>query len=154
MKRQLRQLHSGALPEYSRRLRRAEAVHKERKRVNAVVRDLEMDMAEKDFILEKKAAAREFEDHKVRGIYIVLVLYTYTRFTCTLKSEITLRKLFPDDFFLIQVFLREQLISELEDKQKMIEGERHGMELTGDSTELKTVSTRKLRRRANEPSSE
>ena len=44
-----------------------------------------------------------------------------------------------------------QLITELEEKQKMIETERHNMELTGDSMELKPISTRKLRRRANEP---
>ena len=47
---------------------------------------------------------------------------------------------------------REQLIAELEEKQKMIEAERHNMELTGDSMEMKPITTRKLRRRANEPS--
>merc|ERR1712043_43896 len=51
-----------------------------------------------------------------------------------------------------KVFLRDQLISELEDKQRMIETERHNMELTGDSTELKPINTRKLRRRPNEGS--
>ena len=40
---------------------------------------------------------------------------------------------------------------QLEDKQRMIENERTSMELTGDSMELKPVITRKLRRRANEP---
>ena len=33
----------------------------------------------------------------------------------------------------------------------MIETERHSMELTGDSMELKHIPPRKLRRRANEP---
>jgi hypothetical protein len=51
-----------------------------------------------------------------------------------------------------KIYLRDHLISELEEKQKMIETERHNMELTGDSFELKPISTRKLRRRANEPS--
>merc|ERR1711976_354639 len=51
-----------------------------------------------------------------------------------------------------KVYLREQLIAELEEKQKMIEAERHNMELTGDSMEMKPITTRKLRRRANEPS--
>ena len=74
------------------------------------------EMVEQDYINEKKASAREFEEHKV--------------------------------------YLREQLIAELEEKQKLIETERHNMELTGDSTELKTISTRKLRKRNNEPSSE
>ena len=53
-----------------------------------------------------------------------------------------------------QVFLREQLIAELEEKQKMIEAERYSMELTGDSMDLKPITTRKLRRRANESASE
>ena len=52
---------------------------------------------------------------------------------------------------IIQVYLKEQLIVQLEDKQRMIENERTSMELTGDSMELKPVITRKLRRRANEP---
>merc|ERR1712059_46402 len=73
----------------------------------------ELEMVEQDYLNEKKAAAREFEEKKV--------------------------------------YLREQLISQLEEKQKMIEQERTSMELTGDSMELKPISTRKLRRRANEP---
>ena len=44
------------------------------------------------------------------------------------------------------------MIAELEEKQKLIEAERHNMELTGDSMEMKPITTRKLRRRANEPS--
>lgn len=83
--------------------------------MNTVIRDLELDMVEQEFVHEQKSAAREFEDQRV--------------------------------------FLREQLINELEEKQKLIEAERHSMELTGDNMELKTISTRKLRRRANEPSS-
>ncbi len=80
-----------------------------------MVRDLEIEMVEQDFVNEKRASAREYEEHKV--------------------------------------FLREQLVAELEEKQKMIEAERHSMELSGDSTELKPITTRKLRRRANEASS-
>ena len=49
------------------------------------------------------------------------------------------------------MFLRDQLISELEEKQRLIEAERHNMELTGDlNGELKPINTRKLRRRPNE----
>merc|ERR1719350_2151154 len=51
-----------------------------------------------------------------------------------------------------KVYLKDQLIAELEEKQKLIEAERHNMELTGDSMEMKPITTRKLRRRANEPS--
>lgn len=47
--------------------------------------------------------------------------------------------------------LKENLLIELEDKKKIIEQERYTLELTGDSMEYKPVSTRKLRRRGNEP---
>lgn len=113
LRHQLTQLNEGNLPEYLKKLRRLEQLFKERIRINGVIRDLEVEMVEQDFINEKKMSAREFEDHKD--------------------------------------FLRENLIAELEEKQKMIEAERHNMELTGDSLELKPISTRKLRRRAPEP---
>ena len=50
-----------------------------------------------------------------------------------------------------KIELKENLISELEDKKKMIESERISLELTNDSTEPKPLTTRKLRRRPNEP---
>ena len=113
LKNQLKQLNDTTLPEYSKRLRRIEATYRERMRISSVIRDLEEDMVEQDFINEKRSAVREFEEQKV--------------------------------------FLRDQLISELEDKQRLIEAERHNMELTGDlNGDLKPISTRKLRRRPNE----
>ncbi|CAB4059729.1 SUDS3 [Lepeophtheirus salmonis] len=94
LKRQLEKLEEGIHPEYVKKLRKLECSYKERMRVNDIVRDLEIEMVEQDY-----------------------------------------------------------LVVELEDKQKFIENERHSMELTGDSMELKPISTRKLRRRTNEPSS-
>lgn len=47
--------------------------------------------------------------------------------------------------------LKENLVAEFEEKRKMIEADRHSMELTGDSTEAKPTVTRKLRRRPNDP---
>ncbi|CAL4098231.1 unnamed protein product, partial [Meganyctiphanes norvegica] len=47
--------------------------------------------------------------------------------------------------------LKENLLVELEEKKKIIEQERYTLDLTGDSMEYKPVSTRKLRRRGNEP---
>ncbi len=112
LKQQLSLLQTGQLPEYVRRLRRLEATYRERKRVSEVIREIESDMVEHEFLREKKSAAREFEDHKV--------------------------------------YLREQLVAELEEKQKAVEAERHNVELLADTSELKTISTRKLRRRPNE----
>ena len=114
LKRQLAKLNDGSLAEWQKKLRRLDSVYRERLRYNEVVRDLEVEMVEQEFLREKKSAFREFEDQKV--------------------------------------YLKDQLIAELEEKQKLIETERHNMELTGDSMEMKPITTRKLRRRANEPS--
>lgn len=50
-----------------------------------------------------------------------------------------------------KIELKENLIIELEDKKKMIETERISLELSNDTTEPKPLTTRKLRRRPNEP---
>ncbi|KAL5016829.1 hypothetical protein ScPMuIL_006418 [Solemya velum] len=50
-----------------------------------------------------------------------------------------------------KIDLKENWVIDLEEKKRHIEGERVSMELTGDSMEVKAVSTRKLRRRPNEP---
>ena len=50
-----------------------------------------------------------------------------------------------------KVELRENLISELEEKKRHVETERITIELTGDSMEIKAPTTRKLRRRPNDP---
>jgi len=84
----------------------------ERLFINTVIKELELEMAEQDFLSEEKNVKKEFEEKKV--------------------------------------YLKEQLLSELEEKQKQIDIERTSMELTGDSLELKPVTTRKLRRRAND----
>ncbi|XP_030750514.1 sin3 histone deacetylase corepressor complex component SDS3-like [Sitophilus oryzae] len=55
------------------------------------------------------------------------------------------------DFEEKKIDLRENLISDLEDKKRNIEAERSSIELTGDSMEVKPAMTRKLRRRPNEP---
>ncbi|GFQ83538.1 uncharacterized protein TNCT_172092 [Trichonephila clavata] len=87
---------------------------------------------ERDYLLERAAAHKEYEEKKVE--------------------------------------LRENLISDLEEKKRMIEAERSSMELTcdksslqvadhaiarrlilEDSMEVKPVTTRKLRRRPNDP---
>ena len=40
--------------------------HKERMRINAVVKELELEMAEQDYQNEKRNAAKEFEEKKVK----------------------------------------------------------------------------------------
>ena len=54
---------------------------------------------ERDYILEKKAAVKEFEEKKID--------------------------------------LKENLLTDMEEKRKMIESDRHTMELTGDSMEVR-----------------
>merc|ERR1719189_2245323 len=112
LKKQLQQLADGSHPEYIKKIKKLDTGIKERLFINTVIRDLELEMAEQDFLTEKKNVVKEFEEKKV--------------------------------------YLKEQLLSELEEKQKQVEIERTSMELTGDSLELKPVSTRKLRRRVND----
>lgn len=64
------------------------------------------------------------------------------------KSE---KELANKEFEQKKIELRASLIQELEHKKKMIETERSTMELTGDTMTVKPVTTRKLRRRPNDP---
>ena len=114
LKCQLTKLNDESLPEYQKKLQILDKIHEERLRFNEIIKDLEVEMVEKEFILEKKSALRELEDQKI----------------C----------------------LKDQLIAELEEKKKLIEAERHNMELTGDSIEMKPIAIRKLQRHVNEPS--
>lgn len=69
-----------------------------RLRLNIIYRDYLTEWVERDYILEKKAAVKEFEEKKVD--------------------------------------LKENLLTDMEEKRKMIETDRHTMELTGDSMEV------------------
>lgn len=72
-------------------------------------------------------------------------------FEC-LEREYTLEKNAADkEYEDKKVDLRENLLTDYEDKRKMIENERNTMELNSDSTEIKPTVTRKLRRRPNDP---
>ena len=62
--------------------------HKERMRINAVVKELELEMAEQDYQNEKRNAAKEFEEKKVETEMCHLasqtnVLHVCLKFTCT-----------------------------------------------------------------------
>ncbi|XP_077097667.1 sin3 histone deacetylase corepressor complex component SDS3 isoform X2 [Siphateles boraxobius] len=113
LKRQLQQLQEGTLQEYQKRMKKLDQQYKERLRNADLFLQLETEQVERNYIKEKKAAVKEFDDKKVE--------------------------------------LKENLIAELEEKKKMIENEKLTMELTGDSMEVKTHITRKLRRRPNDP---
>ena len=68
LKRQLTQLSELTHPDWSRRIKRLDQAYKERMRINAVVKELELDMVEHDYLTEKKNAAREFEEKKVLSL--------------------------------------------------------------------------------------
>lgn len=67
-------------------------------RLNVIYRDYLTESVERDYILEKKAAVKEFEEKKID--------------------------------------LKENLLTDMEEKRKIIESDRHTMELTGDSMEV------------------
>lgn len=112
-KNQLEQLKNNTHPEYIRRVRKLELQYNERLRVNTIYREFSIECVEREFITEKKAAVKEYDEKRAD--------------------------------------LKENLISDFEEKRKSIEAERYNMELTGDSTEAKPTVTRKLRRRPNDP---
>lgn len=113
LKKKLQQLKDGTHHDYNRRVRKLEYQYKERIRLNMIFRDYMIECVERDYIKEKKASVKEFEEKKVD--------------------------------------LKENLLSDFEDKKRTIEAERYTLELTGDSMEVKPVMTRKLRRRPNDP---
>ncbi|XP_054723539.1 sin3 histone deacetylase corepressor complex component SDS3-like isoform X3 [Uloborus diversus] len=132
LKKQLQQLEDGVHPEYLKRLKKLDQSFQTRQLLNEVFERIEKERVEREYFLEKEAAKKEFEEK--------------------------------------QIELKENLISDLEEKKRIIEAERSNMELTGDksslqfadlaivrrliledSMEVKPVTTRKLRRRPNDP---
>lgn len=64
LKKQLQQLKDGTHPTYNRKIKRIEAQYKERLRLNIIYKDYLTECVERDYILEKKSAAKEFEEKK------------------------------------------------------------------------------------------
>lgn len=113
LKKQLEELKRCSHPEYVRRVKKLELQYKERLRLNQIYKEYMIECVERDYISEKKATIKDFDEKKAD--------------------------------------LKENLLSDFEDKRKLIESERYTMELIGDSTEIKPTVTRKLRRRPNDP---
>lgn len=78
------------------------------------------------------------------------ILYKYEE-DCIKREYESELKAAAREFEEKKIELRESLIVDLEEKKKNIENERLTMEFTGDSMEVKPVTTRKLRRRPNDP---
>lgn len=113
LREQLYQLDAGIHPEFVKQLKKVELQRQERLLLNEALQIYETERVERDYVNEKKAALREFEDRKIE--------------------------------------LRENLILELEERRRTVENERHTIELLSDIADPKPVTTRKLRRRPNEP---
>uniref|UniRef100_H3DDU9 SDS3 homolog, SIN3A corepressor complex component n=1 Tax=Tetraodon nigroviridis TaxID=99883 RepID=H3DDU9_TETNG len=65
LKRQLQQLHEGTLQEYQRRMKKLDQQYKERLRNADLFLQLETEQVERNYVKEKKAAVKEFDDKKV-----------------------------------------------------------------------------------------
>lgn len=124
LKKQLKQLEDGTLPEFLKRNKKIDQQYRERLKLMEVFKEYELEVIEREYKKEKKLSAKDFEEKKID--------------------------------------LKENLIADLEDKKRSIETERSQLELTGghcnfllstslESTEVKPISTRKLRRRPNDP---
>ncbi|KAL4223576.1 Sin3 histone deacetylase corepressor complex component SDS3 [Mactra antiquata] len=123
LKKQLKQLEDGTLPEYLKRNKKIDQQYRERLKLMEVFKEYELEVIDREYKKEKKLAAKEFEEKKID--------------------------------------LKENLIADLEEKKRSIELERSQLELTGGhcnfllstslDNEVKPISTRKLRRRPNDP---
>ena len=58
LKKQLQQLSDGTHPEWVKRVKKLDTNLKERLFINGVIKDLELEMAEQDFLTEKKNVVR------------------------------------------------------------------------------------------------
>ena len=65
LKKKLQQLKDGTHHEYNKKVRKLEYQYRERKRLNSIYREYMISCVERDYILEKKAAAKEFEEKKI-----------------------------------------------------------------------------------------
>jgi len=109
----LADLSAGRHPEYVKKMAKNEKAYRYRIKLNEAKAECETESIERQFLREKKAAVREFEDKKIE--------------------------------------LKDTVIAEWEEKKKQIELDRYSIELAQDNTEVKSASTRKLRRRPNDP---
>lgn len=65
LNKQLEDLKQLSHPEYIKRLKKLEYQYKERLRLNEIYRDYLKECVERDYILEKKAAQKEYDEKKV-----------------------------------------------------------------------------------------
>lgn len=78
-------------------------------------------------------------------------IYREYMIECVERDHVSENKAAVKEYDEKKTDLKENLLTDFEDKRKLIESERHTMELTGDCTDVKPTITRKLRRRPNEP---
>ena len=62
---EMKRLRVKAIHPLKLQVKKMDQQHKERMRINAVVKELELEMAEQDYQNEKRNAAKEFEEKKV-----------------------------------------------------------------------------------------
>ncbi|EDV46716.1 sin3 histone deacetylase corepressor complex component SDS3 [Drosophila erecta] len=113
LQKQMEELSQLVHPEYIKRVKKLDNQLKERRRLNEIYKEYMRECVERDYVLEKMAAQKEYDEKMMD--------------------------------------LKDNLISDFEDRKRQIENERYSLELTNDSMEIKTTVTRKLRRRPNEP---
>lgn len=65
LNKQLEELKNLSHPEYIKRLKKLENHYKERLRLNEIYRDYLQECVERDYILEKKSAQKEYDEKKV-----------------------------------------------------------------------------------------
>ncbi|XP_077533703.1 sin3 histone deacetylase corepressor complex component SDS3 [Haemaphysalis longicornis] len=157
LKKQLAQLKEDSHPEYLKRLRKIEQHYQERLFMNEVFQSHEVERVEREYTHEKKAAFREFEEKKIdlRESLIMELeekrrMVEAERSTIELMGGKTGEKVVPSSRNRHTQWGRSEA-SVWVQHFRQLATIRSSLPWCADSMEVKSVTTRKLRRRPNDP---
>ncbi|XP_047495228.1 sin3 histone deacetylase corepressor complex component SDS3-like isoform X1 [Penaeus indicus] len=149
LKKQLQQLRDNTHPEYNKKLKKIDAAYKERLRLNDLWRGVEIECVERDYLAEKRLAGKEFEEKK-KELKENLLLELEDKKKIIEQERFTL-ELTGDSMETRYGMVRESPRRLLARLKNLAPSRPLSQILRPKIDVYKPVSTRKLRRRGNEP---
>eukprot|EP00794_Sanderia_malayensis_P013952 gene13952-15408_t len=116
------------------------------------IRDLkkQLDQLNKGTHAEYLSRLKQLEQQRDDYTRIAEAFRDYERRECEKEYEREKRQA-KQELERKKIEMKETLLQDLMEKKKAVENEKATLELTGEILEIKTISTRKLRRRPNDP---
>ncbi|CAB1442417.1 unnamed protein product [Pleuronectes platessa] len=127
LKRQLLQLQEGTLQEYQKRMKKLDQQYKERLRNADLFLQLETEQVERNYIKEKKAAVKEFDDKKVE-LKENLIAELEEKKKMIENEKLTM-ELTGDSMELNYLLTDEQIMEDLRTLNKLKSPKRPGMSI-------------------------